>query len=185
MKTLTKLSAVWLLLLTFASNTYSQTCSSAVMKYSGPANTTQLTALLNTTSSSYPLITALSSAQKSSLETYIVFSSGGIPLGLSGSDSNIAAFYADTVYCSALFSEIFNEQYFVHSYGGGPTITYITMSQFNTMTSGGIVFNGGGSHCDNCQYGYAPDICCHSCTGCHGCSDQIISIGGTWYCVTP
>lgn len=185
MKTLTKLSAVWLLLLAFASNSYSQTCSSAVMKYSGPANTTQLTTLLNTTSSSYPLITALTSAQKSSLETYVGFSTAGIPLGLTGSDSNIVALYADSTYCSALFAEIFNQQAFMHRYGGGPAITSITMSQFNTMISGGIVYRGGGSWCTNCTYGYPPDICCHSCDNCGTCSDQIISIGGTWYSVTP
>lgn len=185
MKTLLKLSAVLLLLLAFANNAHSQTCSSDVMKYSGPANTTQLIALLNTTSSTYPLIVALTSAQKSSLETYIGFSSAGIPLGMTGSDSNIAALFADTVSCSALFSEIFNQQAFVHIYGGGPTITSITMSQFKAMTSGGTIYSGGSSHCFNCTFSMAPGGCCYVCAGCGGCSDEIISIGGNWYNVIP
>jgi|GEM_PF-3158534 len=185
MKNLLRIAAALLLLFTFTGNAYSQSCSSAVLKYSGPTNTTQLTALLNTTdATTYPLIYALPSYVKSSLETYIGFSTAGIPLGMSGSDSNIARLYADTVSCSALFSEIFNQQVFVHSNGGGPTITYITMSQFNTLTGGGIVYSGGQSHCDNCSYPGTPGGCCYVCSGCGGCSDQIIAIGGSWYCVT-
>jgi hypothetical protein len=182
MKTLLKLAATFLLLLTLASNGYSQSCSSTVLKYSGPTTTTQLTALLNTSdSTTYPLIYTLPSYVKSSLETYIGFSSAGLPLGMSGSDSNIARLLADTVFCSALFSEIFNQQAFVHNHGGGPAITTITVSQFNAMTSGGIAYSGGCSFCANCSYPSSPGGCCYTCYGCGGCCDQIIAIGGSWY----
>jgi len=185
MKTLLNLAATFLLLLTLACNGYSQSCSSAVFKYSGPTSTTQLTATLNPSdSAAYPLIYNLPSYVKSSLETYVGFSSAGIPLGLTGSDSNIARLYSDTVYCSALFSEIFNQPVFVHSYGGGPTITSITMSQFDAMTSGGTIYNGGGSFCCNCAYPSSPGGCCFTCAGCGGCADQIIAIAGQWYSVT-
>lgn len=180
MRTLSKLVATFLLLLALVGNGYSQSCSSTVLKYSGPINTTQLTALLNTTdSSTYPLIYNLPTWVKSSLETYIGFSTAGIPLGMSGSDSNIANLFADTVSCSALFSEIFNQQTFVHRYGGGPTVTTITMSQFNAMTGGGTIYNGGMSFCTNCAYPMTPGGCCFPPGG--GCADQIISISGSWY----
>jgi len=190
MKTLIKLSSslALCLMLIFANSANSQSCMSAVTKYSGPANTTQLTALLNTTNQNqYPLIVQLSTSMRASLETYMQFSSAGMPTGMSGADSNINSLYANTQYCSALFSEIFNQLALVSTYGNGPTITNITMSQFQQMTQNGVAFDGTCSWCVNCYSPIGsvplPGQCCT--VGGKGCCDEIVRINGNLYNVAP
>jgi len=186
MKTLIKLSFLCLMLV-FVSKAYSQSATSAVIKYSGPANTDQLTALLNTTdSTTYPLIVRLPSAMKTSIETYLEFSTAGLPMGMSGTDSNISYLNSHPTAYGDLMTEILDQQVVAHTYGSGPTITDITMTQFEEMTAG-IIYDGGGSLCVNCPA--APptrddngNLCCGNPPG-NGCVDEVIKISGNWYSV--
>ena len=172
-------------MLIFANRVYSQVCTNLVTKYHGPTNTTDLTALLNTTdSTTYPILVRLTSEVKTSLETYVWFENG-YPVGMSGSDSNIAIINSHPTACAALFTEIFGLQDLVCTYTTKPTVTDISMAEFETLSGGGTLFSTIYSHCLNCLTpnpdgsGPAPGQCCS--TGGPGCWDSMTDIGGTYY----
>jgi hypothetical protein len=187
MKTLLKLALVFVLVFTFANKSNSQACVSAVLNYSGPTNTTQLTSLLNTSSNT--LILALDSATEVSLETYMVFING-LPMGFSGTDSNIHRLDSapNISYTSSLLSAIFGIEVIACTYSTKPTVTDITMAEFNSMTGGGIIFSSEGSFCENCYppgnpggSGWAWTGCCS--VGGGGCVDFNTIINGQLYYV--
>jgi hypothetical protein len=130
MKNLIKLASVLFLMLTFTNSSYSQvgsTCRNIVKIYPGPRNTTELVVLLNTSTNS--TIAALTCSTKTSLETYMVFNNG-VPFEMSGADTCITRIYADSLYCSNLFTAIFGVQDIVCTFATKPNVTNITLAEF-------------------------------------------------------
>lgn len=194
MKTSIKFPIVFFfyLMLLFSGNSYSQTCDNIVTIYPGPHNTHDLIILLNTSSNS--LIASLDCSTKTSLETAVQFVNG-LPKFMSDTDANINRIYADTQYCSNLFSAIFGVRDIVCTFATKPKVATINLAQFYKLigsggAAAGIAFEPALSHCLNC-YSNNPlgdDIsllgeCCS--VGGDGCWDSIIIVNGNYYYVTP
>ena len=157
------------LLFIIAAASYGQTCTRVIM-YNGPKSTEELKTKLET--STDPLITGLSTATKQSLVTYFVFSNG-IPTGLTGSDENIAALYANNDHCSAVFSAIFNERAIVTDYENRLVTQDITYDEFmSRYTQNSARYQNIGNYCKNCCNPVGTETCCS--VGCSGCRDSIV-----------
>jgi hypothetical protein len=163
-----------------SNGTVNNTCSSHILKYSGPHNCNQLEKLLNESNSE--VLKKLDPATKTSLVMNMIFSSG-LPTGMSEtSDENIKRLGEAPEFAKAVFSAIFGCEVIVHNSDNRPTVDEISVEEYNELSrkqqTEPVI-----SECTNC---YAPggglgnsSHCCQ--VGGKGCYDLIIRIDGKLY----